>query len=528
MTAFPPERVSPTPVSEHALALLPENMEQESENYDYIEPIAEHMFNRKKIHSLEKNLGSLRQASRAQHESMMKLEVDMKSAVSVEDLQRALGLALEEVDARMEEVFRDSNKRLLSFFARRDDVSELQGLVSKKVSWADHNTVLKKLSDLRMYVDTMVETAIVNHGSSINNESGRKADTSAGDESKADISQLNVLQSRLERLEVLCTHDRQEQSTALQTLADQTAAEVRSACEKQRIMIARTTGDLEKLKEQLECKSGLFSRMAAAEKRLESVSEFARENREVNNRIQKEHKNNLMLGFKALQDQFSQLESSAKKTQASLESFTTDTRDFRSIAETSLKELRTEAAASKETQDFLMTATEMLKRKSREFYKSTDGRFKELTDEQEKILQQLIALERLQKTMQREAVKGDVGHVRGMRSASMDARHPDGSDCLLDQLQKIATGGITPLDQLNKIATSAPAQQEQALALMDAARPPLPWFDADGRPCTQGLDLASLPRFPSPAPGVSRPASVCARARLSSTPRSKSARAARK
>jgi len=217
------------------------------------------------------------------------LEGDMKSAVSCKDLQRAIGLALGEVDDRMEEVFRDSNKRMLSMFARRDDVNELQGLMVKKVNWVDHNTVLKKLAELRTYIDTMTNSVFVKHIEAINAEFAKKADAATAGAAlklKADVSEVNDLQARLERLEELVTHAKHEQSTAVQALADKTTRDIQGVVYDEKALVERLTDAVSTLRSE---HGAVDERVTGVEARVDALNAYSHENRDTNRQLRHAH-----------------------------------------------------------------------------------------------------------------------------------------------------------------------------------------------------------------------------------------------
>eukprot|EP00420_Gonyaulax_spinifera_P007724 CAMPEP_0197930728 /NCGR_PEP_ID=MMETSP1439-20131203/105941_1 /TAXON_ID=66791 /ORGANISM="Gonyaulax spinifera, Strain CCMP409" /LENGTH=129 /DNA_ID=CAMNT_0043553433 /DNA_START=23 /DNA_END=409 /DNA_ORIENTATION=- len=126
--------------------------------------------------------------------------------ISETDLRRAIGLAFQEFEHRLEDAFNDSNRKCLAMFSKRDEVSELEALIAKKVNWAEYNTVLKKLSELRMYIDTMADSIFIGHREALNGEFAKKADKLTTEQAlrlKADWDEVNEVRARLERLEVL-------------------------------------------------------------------------------------------------------------------------------------------------------------------------------------------------------------------------------------------------------------------------------------------------------------------------------------
>lgn len=116
-------------------AIVPRTAEQEHlalGDLDGHEPIAEHNFNRKKMLTLEQGIVKLQKTTRQQHEVVSHLESGMKSMISETDLRRAVGLAFQEFEHRLEDAFQDSNRKCLAMFSKRDDVIEIQGQIGKK------------------------------------------------------------------------------------------------------------------------------------------------------------------------------------------------------------------------------------------------------------------------------------------------------------------------------------------------------------------------------------------------------------
>eukprot|EP00438_Fugacium_kawagutii_P001079 Skav236102 [mRNA] locus=scaffold1166:254884:263708:+ [translate_table: standard] len=87
--------------------------------------------------------------------------------------------------------------------ARGEDVVELQTLITKKVNWAEYNAVLKKLADLRQYVDGMAESVFIGQREALESEFATLlmlywVEKALSD--KAEFTDLNDVRARLERL----------------------------------------------------------------------------------------------------------------------------------------------------------------------------------------------------------------------------------------------------------------------------------------------------------------------------------------
>jgi len=94
--------------------------------------ITELSFNRKRLFSVEHVVDHLRQITRQQHESLVKIEDGLKCMISETDLRRAVGLAFQEFEHRLEDAFQDSNRKFLSMFSKRTEVVELETIMGKK------------------------------------------------------------------------------------------------------------------------------------------------------------------------------------------------------------------------------------------------------------------------------------------------------------------------------------------------------------------------------------------------------------
>merc|ERR1719416_260879 len=101
-------------------------------------------------------------------------------------------------------------------FSKRDDVTELQAVIEKKVNWHDHNLALKRLAELKQQMDTMANDIFIGHLEALRGEFNKKADKDA----------MNEVRARLERLEVLVAHTDARQTAAVETLREETQAKL--------------------------------------------------------------------------------------------------------------------------------------------------------------------------------------------------------------------------------------------------------------------------------------------------------------
>lgn len=94
--------------------------------------ITELSFNRKRLFAVEHVVDNLRQTTRQQYEALVKIEDGLKCMISETDLRRAVGLAFQEFEHRLEDAFQDSNRKFLSMFSKRSEVVELETGMGKK------------------------------------------------------------------------------------------------------------------------------------------------------------------------------------------------------------------------------------------------------------------------------------------------------------------------------------------------------------------------------------------------------------
>lgn len=488
-----------------AVLALPSN-----DNAEVVEPIAEHNFARRKLLDLEQGLGRLQKTARQQHEAVSQLESGMKSVVSDQDLRRAIGLAFQEVEARLEDAFADSSRKCLAMFSKREDMAELQALIGKKVNWSEYNAILKKLSELRQYIDTMAGSVFIGHREALNREFAKKADASdleVGLKSKADWGDVNEVRARLERLESVVQHTETKQAAKFEELRKDYTDKLKAQAERQMALIQESQAVVAAMRQE---HAGFVDRLSATEGGIASLGAAARKSREAQEILQEGHEH-LRAHVAAMQEQLKRVEDAVGKTAQDVMSLESGAKDFREASQVKFAELSAHGQACKEQLDFLMQAVEMIKRRSREQTKTHTAKFKEVADEQATLKQQMQALERLLKQQER-SVRGV--EQRALKAAEEATQHgpiamgglgmgalkalPPAEDTdpndrlkgLLEQLEKISLGG---------------SPQELMGMVVDPQRPPLPWGGAEkggggkrgiaGGASALDAELAALSRF---------------------------------
>merc|ERR1712054_373203 len=105
---------------------------------------------------------------------------DMRTMITEADLRRAIGLAFQEFEVRLQDAFQESNRKFLNMFSKKEDVASVEGMISKKVNWSEYHHVLGKISELRSYIDTTAESVFIGHRDALHQEFARKACSDSG------------------------------------------------------------------------------------------------------------------------------------------------------------------------------------------------------------------------------------------------------------------------------------------------------------------------------------------------------------
>jgi len=386
-----------------------------------LEPVAEHNFNRKKLATLETGINQLQKTAREQHEVVSVLGETMKSVITETDLRRAIGLALQEFEARLEDTFTESNRKCLAMFSKRDDLAELQALISKKVNWAEYNAVLKKLAELRQYIDTMADSVFIGHINALNGEFAKKADASTVDEalkSKADFKEVGEVRARLERLEALMSQADAKHSNHLQELRTEMDRDRRTHADERQAQGAEHSSALGSLRNE---QKRFMDSLAGAESQITGLCSQMKKLQEVQDLLQHQQQDIVMTSINSLQEQVKQVDSTARQAQADLQSISADIKVLQESSQSKFGELSGKVDSCKEQVDFLMQATEMIKRRAREQGKTEASHFKELSDGQANFTEQLAAVERCQKRLDRDLKAIDHRASKALSSGTLMA-----------------------------------------------------------------------------------------------------------
>lgn len=450
-------------------------------------PVAEHNLARKRMLELERSVDQLRKDGRRQHELVSQIGNDVKTMVSELDLRRAVGLAFQEVEARLEDVFQDSNRKCLAMFSKREDITNLEAALGKKVNWQEYNTVLKKLSDLRQYVDTMAGSVFIGHREALNAEFAKKADASTIDKAlktKADVGDVNDVRARLERLEALVAATTARQTAQLDEFKAFSSEMAERDNTRLQGLIAEQAKSIQALRNDSASIVGRLKNVDGALGGVEDMrSKIAEEAR-----LLKDREERVASTLAAMQGQLSRTTTASAQTQRDLEGLGSEVKELRDFSSHRLTGLSQQGETHKERLDFLMQATEMMKRKSRELVKSNVTKFDELTTEQTKAASQLAALEKSVKkqdqdvrTLEKRAIKADGGGGGGTIAMSLKALMAPGfAEYGCESFQEDPNRNLkSVLDQLEQIGAGGHPFEQMGVDI-DWQRPPLP-FDKTAR-----------------------------------------------
>lgn len=200
-------------------------------------------------------------------------------------------------------------------------------------------------------------------------------------------------------------------------------------------------------------------------------------------------------GLGTLKGKMAAMDDAARKAGDDLMRLTSDSKAFWDKAQMDSDTFNKQSKSFKEQIEFLMQATEMIKRKAREATKTTTAKFTELSEEDEKLKEQLAAIERGLKRQERE-----VRTVSRAQALPAPPAPPDPNERLagvLQQLEAIAAGGDVgdPGPRSGQTAPPGyPMHEQTQLALMGGSkteRPPLPLPMAatTGQVTPRGSDL---------------------------------------
>jgi predicted nucleic acid-binding Zn-ribbon protein len=448
---------------------------------DKVAPIAEQIFQRKKLQGIEDGIMGLKKDSRLQQECVLKIEVDMRTMITEADLRRAIGLAFQEFEVRLQDAFQESNRKFLNMFSKKEDVASVEGMISKKVNWSEYHHVLSKISELRSYIDTTAESVFIGHRDALHQEFARKADAATVDmalKSKADFTEMNDLRARLERLEMLFSHAGMHHSAMLEDLRTELTDKFNGQIKQLQVHIKDHTEEIDRLKEQQKLTVDRVASNEAQIAQLNSVTDTLKE------RQAKlwSNQHNILDDCKSIHEQLTSLDEGQKNQKKDLTSLNGDLKDLNASCEVKFSEISEHTRVHSQQIEFLMQASEATKRRMRELSKKLEASCQGLTEENEHLTEHLSALERTMKR-QEQTVKAmdhraQVGGIKQIRTAEPPVDPNVHLHGVLSQLSAIA---LDPRE--------APSLKNAAgVDLETTSKLPLPWMSGEE---------GSLPRLPA-------------------------------
>eukprot|EP00913_Durusdinium_trenchii_P027312 g25623.t1 len=159
--------------------------------------------------------------------------------ISEVHLRRALGLAFQEFENRIEDAFQDSNRKCLSMFSKR----------------------------------RLVQSEWTRLGKPLESEFAKKANADWVEKAlgeKAEFTDLNDVRARLERLEVLVAHNDQKHSSKLQAMREETAAKNDEIYQRQHALMKEANGTMTSNKQSVQDMKTMIERHEARLKQTDS------------------------------------------------------------------------------------------------------------------------------------------------------------------------------------------------------------------------------------------------------------------
>jgi len=455
-----------------------------------VPPIAEQIFQRKKLQGIEDGIMCLKKDSRQQQETVVKIEVDMRTMITEADLRRAIGLAFQEFEVRLQDAFQESNRKFLNMFSKKEDVASVEGMISKKVNWSEYHHVLGKISELRTYIDTTAESVFIGHRDALHQEFARKADAATVDmalKSKADFTEMNDLRARLERLEMLFSHAGMHHSAMLEDLRTELTDKFNGQIKQLQVHIKDHTEEIDRLKEQQKL---TVDRVASNETQISSLTSLTDTIKEKQKTLWG-NQQGILEDVSKMGEEIISLHEGQKSQKKDLTNVSGDLKDLNSSCEIRFSENAEHTRVHSQQLEFLMQASEATKRRMRELSKKLEASCQGLTEENEHLTEHLSALERTMKRQEQTVKAMDQrAHVGGIKQIRPPESPRDPNLHLHGVLSQLSAIAIDPRE---------PPSNKNAADMEVTSKLPLPWangsFGEDG--------AAALPRLPpGGAPGA--------------------------
>lgn len=363
-----------------------------------------------------------------QYNVVSAMKGSMKTMLSETDLHQALGLTFQEFEARLAGTFDESSRKHLLMFSKRDELAEMQGKMDKKVGRVEWEAMNTKFAELRQYVDMMAASAIDNK-KALTQEFDRKADSAMVDlalKSKADFRDLCEVRARVERLEILVTHQDAKHTTQLQELRAEMSGQVVNGEQENQDLFKAHDAQIKRLREELEV---VLKRFAKYDKHLgiQAANETALA--EVVATIRRSQEDIVLTSIDSLKDLQKKSLATQEQMQKALVELGSGQADNKSAAEEKRANASDKLEGLREQIEFLMQANDFSKKRQRELKRCSDSGFKETGQGLEKVMEQLSELDRSQKRQDRDIRAIDTrASQQGIVANPGELPHPCGAD----------------------------------------------------------------------------------------------------
>ncbi|PFH32919.1 hypothetical protein BESB_015320 [Besnoitia besnoiti] len=126
------------------------------------------------------------------------------STVSRQDELFAGLLPSDVINAKIHRLLQEKESRDSRMFAAAEEVRRLWNILNGKVSWSDFQNGLRRIDEMRVFLETAAEKVFIGHRQFVLDELDKKADVEAvnwGLRAKADEAEVKALRARVEYLE---------------------------------------------------------------------------------------------------------------------------------------------------------------------------------------------------------------------------------------------------------------------------------------------------------------------------------------
>jgi len=333
---------------------------------------------------------------------------------------------------------------------------------------------------------------------------------------KADLTELTQVRAKLERLEAIVTANDLKHSGTMEDLKEQVTKGNANNITANRKMIEENQRVISTLKAD---GATMDKRMVTAEGQIGKLTQDTKIVMGKQEEMQQRQDGTIWRACQSLQGLFHTMEGKMTTLGDGLQQLRSSEEEFKAFATQRFQQLFDADEQVKEQVKFLVEASEMLKRRTREFQKKQETQVKDLTSSEDKLTQQMAAIERSFKGQERElkTIEKRIPQVLSLLAADppppADLGPVDSNQHLngvLAQLERISDGTATklprPLGNDMRVMADQDANLMSALANI-AGMAPLP-LGAPGSSAKMppGGYAAQSPRLPMPGLKLAPPA----------------------